>query len=306
MSITERSTALPPATLRAWLAAIRPKTLSMAIVPVFAGSALAWQTSGHIDTAIMLAALMASLCIQAATNLYNDAADFQSGNDGPDRKGPPRMSATGLLSPAQVKNAALYTFALAALPGIWLTWIGGWPILLLGVFSILSGYAYSGGPRPVSHMPLGEVFVIAFFGIAATGGSYYLQTANLSLPVIIYAMALGAFAAAVLFTNNTRDRKGDKRAGRTTLAILCGPRPAKYIYTLLVTAPYILLPVAAVFSPSLPAIWLPFASLPLAIFLIRSFAAAGDDGYNLVLVNTARLQLVFAVLLCANIILLPY
>ncbi len=306
MSISERSAALPPAPLKLWLTAIRPQTLSMAAVPVFAGSALAWQSTGRLDIAIMLAALMASLCIQAATNLYNDAADFQSGNDGPGRKGPPRMSAMGLLLPGQVKTAALYTFALAALPGIWLTWLGGWPILLLGIFSILAGYFYSGGPRPVSHMPLGEVFVIAFFGIAATAGSYYLQTANLQPSAIIYGTALGSFAAAVLFTNNTRDRKADKCAGRLTLAILCTPHMTNFIYALLVIAPYILLAVAMLLFPSSPAIWLPLASLPLAIFLAWRFTAAVDDDYNLILVNTARLQLLFAVLFCTEIIFMPH
>ncbi|HHK74446.1 MAG TPA: 1,4-dihydroxy-2-naphthoate octaprenyltransferase [Rhizobiales bacterium] len=302
MSISDRALGAPSSSLRLWLAAIRPKTLSMAVVPVITGSALAWSIQGQINPVILLAVVAASMFIQAGTNLYNDAADFQSGNDSPARLGPPRMSAMGLLSARQVKSASLTAFILAALLGLWLSWIGGWPILLLGSISILSGYAYSAGPRPISYTPFGEVFVIAFFGIAATGGSYYLQAGYLSPSALIIGAALGAFAAAVLLTNNTRDRHEDKLSGRKTLAILCGRRPVTGIYAFLVLAPYLLLALNLYAFPGLANLWPGFLSLPLSILLALRFARAEASAYNQVLVQTAQTQLVFALLVCLGLL----
>ncbi len=304
MTLSERTIRAPSSTIRLWLAAIRPKTLSMAVVPVLTGTALAWQAQGQVLYGVMLAVLAASMLIQAGTNLYNDAADFQTGNDSPERLGPPRMSAMGLLSCGQVKTASLISFLLAAILGLWLSWIGGWPILLLGSISILSGYAYSTGPRPISHSPLGEVFVIAFFGIAATAGSYYLQAGYISGSAIVTGAALGAFAAAVLLTNNMRDRREDKLSGRKTLAILCGRRQTIRIYILLVFTPYILLGLSAFFFAETGRLWLPFLSLPLAGMLAWRFSRAVGAAYNQLLVQTAQLQLVFAALLSLGLIVL--
>ncbi len=302
MSISDRALGAPSSSLRLWLAAIRPKTLSMAVVPVVTGSVLAWSAQGQVNLAIMLAVLAASMFIQAGTNLYNDAADFQNGNDGPERLGPPRMSAMGLLSARQVKTASLISFALAAMLGLWLSWIGGWPILLLGSISILSGYAYSTGPRPISHSPLGEIFVIAFFGIAATAGSYYLQAGDISPSTLLIGAALGAFAAAVLLTNNMRDRHEDKAAGRKTLAILCGRRPTARIYNFLVFAPYALLALNLYIFPATANLWPGFLCLPFSALLALRFARCEGAAYNQVLVQTAQAQLGFALLLCLGVI----
>ena len=162
--------------------AARPRTLSLSITPVVVGTALAYATEGRLHWPAMLAALTASMLIQIATNLHNDAADFQRGGDGPDRIGPPRVTAFGLLAGSTVNRAAYACFALAALIGCYLIWVGGWPIFLLGVLSILSGWAYTGGPFPIAYTPLGELFVIVFFGLGAVGGTYWLCTGTLRRP----------------------------------------------------------------------------------------------------------------------------
>ena len=140
-----------------WLTAARPRTLSLSITPVVVGTALAWAAAGQIRWPAVLAALVASMAIQLGTNLHNDAADSERGGDGPDRVGPPRATASGLLSARAVKRGACACFGLSALLGLYLIAVGGWPILLLGAASIAAGWAYTGGPWPIAYTPLGEV-----------------------------------------------------------------------------------------------------------------------------------------------------
>src|SRR5262245_137496 len=127
--------------LSAWVMAARPRTLTLSTTPVVVGSALAWAVERQIRWPAVLAALVASACIQIGTNLHNDAADSRRGGDGPDRIGPPRATASGLLDGDSVNRAACGVFGVAALMGLYLIWIGGWPIFVLGVLSIISGWA---------------------------------------------------------------------------------------------------------------------------------------------------------------------
>ena len=155
----------------AWVVAARPRTLSLSTAPVILGAALACAVQEQIDWYAVSAAFIASAFIQLGTNLHNDAADFRRGGDGPDRVGPPRATASGVLDGVAVNSAAFGCFAVAALLGIYLIWLGGWPIFWLGVASILSGWAYTGGPVPIAYTPLGEAFVVAFFGLGAVAGT---------------------------------------------------------------------------------------------------------------------------------------
>ena len=208
--------------LTSWLTAIRPHTLTMTVAPVLIGAALAWNQTGCIRWLAVAVALIGGLLIQAATNLYNDGADSDLGNDGPDRLGPPRSVANGIFTAAQVKRMAVTLFFLSALAGLYLVYVGGFPILLMGALSILSGWGYSGGPWPIAYTPFGEIFVIAFFGLGAVGGSCWLAGGFVNAVTILAGLAIGAFASAVLLVNNLRDVKCDSRAGRRTLAIVIG------------------------------------------------------------------------------------
>ena len=155
----------PPQGLSLWIAATRPRTLTIAAAPVIAATALAFFDLGAINWVILVAVMACAVAIQAGTNLYNDAADGAAGHDGSGRIGPPRLTALGWATPEQVKVVALGSFALAAIIGSYLVFIGGWTIAVIGLIAILLGYGYSGGPMPISHSPLGEVFVVSFFGI---------------------------------------------------------------------------------------------------------------------------------------------
>lgn len=291
------------ANLSPWIMAARARTLSISATPVAVGAALAWAAEGKVRWLAVLVALVGSMFIQIGTNLHNDALDAERGGDGPDRVGPPRVSAAGLLSATSVKRGAACCFAAAALMGLYLVTIGGWPILLLGILSILSGWAYTGGPLPIAYTPLGELFVLAFFGVGAVGGTYWLSTGQLGTAAIAGGLALGLFAAAVLMVNNHRDVEADARAGRRTLAIVAGPRLTVWLYAGLMLAPFAMLPLL---GGSLPRghVWPALLALPVALASIRRFATEPPGpGFNRILVRTARIQFLFGLLLCLGLVL---
>jgi 1,4-dihydroxy-2-naphthoate octaprenyltransferase len=251
----------------------------------------------------VLVALLGSMAIQIGTNLHNDAADSERGGDGPDRVGPARATAAGLLSVTRVKLGAASCFAVAALMGLYLVFVGGWPILLLGVLSILSGWAYTGGPLPIAYTPFGELFVIAFFGIGAVCGTYWLCTARLDAAALVGGVAIGLFAAAVLLVNNHRDVEADARAGRKTLAIEVGPRLTAWIYAGLMLVPFALLPLLRGDLPR-GQIWPALIASPLALMMIYRFACEPPGrGFNRILAQTAQVQLVFGLLLSVGLVL---
>ncbi|MCW8882311.1 MAG: 1,4-dihydroxy-2-naphthoate polyprenyltransferase [Sedimenticola sp.] len=287
--------------IKHWLLAVRPKTLGISVVPVLVGTALAWAELNSVIWLPALAALIAAILIQIGTNLYNDAADFERGADTPDRLGPKRATAQGWFSAAQVKRAALISFGSAFLIGIYLAWVGGWPIILIGLLSLLAGYAYTGGPRPIAYSASGEVFVFIFFGLMAVSGSYYLQTSSLTAETLICAGAIGLLAAAVLLVNNYRDLETDERAAKLTLTHYLGRERARQLYILLMLLPFAL-PVA--FNHRYDGSWLVVLCLPFALWLLHRFSTEPPGrGFNDILANTAKLQLVYGALLSLGLIL---
>lgn len=211
-----------PPSLRHWILATRPKTLTAAFVPVLAGTALAWSDSGGVRWAYALLALLGALLIQIATNLVNDAKDFEKGTDDGARVGPARVTASGLIEQSSVMRVAWVAFALAALAGVPLLIRGGWPLLVIGLASILAGYLYTAGPYPLAYHGLGEPFVILFFGLVAVGGTYYLQLLEYRPGAFVAGLAVGMLSCVLLAVNNLRDLTGDARSGKRTLAVKFG------------------------------------------------------------------------------------
>ena len=289
--------------LQHWLGASRPRTLWVAVVPVLVGTALAMQDTGRIAWAVFAVTVLAALLIQVGTNLHNDVADYERGADDPGtRLGPRRATAEGWLSPGAVKRAAVTAFAAAGALGLWLAWVGGWPILAIGLASLVCAWGYSGGARPIAYSSLGEVFVWLFFGLAAVAGSYFLQAGRFDGTALLTGALLGMPAAAVLVVNNYRDRDNDARAGRRTVAVVFGDRASRVEYAVLMLLPFAALPVLAwVQRPG----WLwPLLVLPWAVLLVRRFLTEPvGPGFNVLLGATARLQFVFGLLLCAGIFL---
>ena len=275
--------------------AIRPRTLALALSPVIAGAALGWVESGAPRPLITGVALLCTLAIQVGTNLHNDAADTLNHTDDSRRRGPMRVTQQGWMTPRQVLNAAHLSFALAVLLGIWLVHQGGWPILLIGLLSVLTGYAYSSGPWPISRGPLGELVVVMFFGMVAVGGVVYLHTGAVGPAAVLLGLVVGLPAAAELLVNNTRDRLGDIRAGRHTLAILMGPRRAVGVYGLLLAAALAGLAALALMEPALRGAATGLICAPLAWRAWRAFAAADAPAdFNAALTRTGGLQAVMA------------
>lgn len=292
----------PPTGWRLWLVAMRPRTLTIAVSPVVAGAGWAWAEFAALRPLPLLVALLAALLIQAGTNLWNDLGDSLRGGDQPMRQGPPRVTALGWASPDRVRRAALGCYALAGLGGLYLVTVGGWPILALGAASLVAGWAYSGGPRPIAYTALGEVFVVAFFGIGAVCGIVWLMGDAASWRAVLVGVAIGLPAAGVLMANNYRDLEHDRLVGRRTLAIRLGTDSSRLAYAAFVLAPFpmLLIPVLPVGA------WLCLLAAPWALRLSLAFATTPrGPAFNALLAGTARYQLLLASLLALGLALGP-
>ena len=223
--------------LRSWILAARPKTLTAAAAPVVAGTGLA-AFHGGASMLPALAALVGALLIQVATNLANDYYDFVRGGDTEERVGPVRVTQAGLLSPSSVKRGMLATLAAALLVGCYLVWVGGWPIVVIGLASLACAVLYTGGPFPLAYHGLGDVFVFVFFGLVAVSGTVYVQVLAWPPDAFLAGAAMGALSTAILVVNNLRDIPTDAKAGKRTLAVRLGPggTKAEYLVMLAVAA----------------------------------------------------------------------
>ena len=208
---------------QAWVLATRPRTLTAGAAPVVAGTGFA-AADGVFAQLPALAALVGALLIQVATNIANDYYDFAKGSDTGERLGPVRVTQAGILPPETVFRGMVLTLALAFLTGVYLVWLGGWPVAVIGLVSMLMGVCYTGGPYPLSYNGLGDVFVFVFFGLVATATTYYVQAGFWSPGAILAGAGLGAMSTAMLVVNNLRDRETDGAAGKRTLAVRFGDR----------------------------------------------------------------------------------
>ena len=292
------------ASLRAWVIAARPHTLTISVNPVLVGGALSWVESGRIDIMLMLLSALGALLLQTGTNLDNDVSDTERGTDRAGRLGLPRATALGLLTADQVRFASRACFALATAIGLVLAWRGGWPILVAGIAAAAAAMAYSGGPRPISYTPFGDLVVWLFFGLVAVGGTYYLQTGSLSSGALIAATMVGFPATAVLVVNNYRDLVPDAQVGKRTLAVCLGRTFSRWEYAVLMLGPFALLAALAAQTRIHLSLLLPLLSLPMAIRLVRRFwRETPGPAFKALLARTARFQVLFAALLCVAIVL---
>lgn len=287
---------------QAWLLAIRPRTLPAALSPVLVGAALAFQ-DGAFALLPALAALAGALLLQIGVNLANDYFDHVKGVDSHDRQGPLRVTQSGLIPPESVRLGMILTFALAALVGLYLVYVGGWPILIVGIASILSALAYSGGPYPLASHGLGDLFVFIFFGLVAVGGTYYVQALELPLNILLAAAPMGMLITAILVVNNIRDIETDRSAGKRTLAVMLGKRWSRVEYVLLVTGAYVVPPLMLINSHIPIIALLPLASFPHAAQRIRALYQAQDGpAMNQLLAATVQLGLLFSLLFSVGLV----
>jgi 1,4-dihydroxy-2-naphthoate octaprenyltransferase len=285
-----------------WIMAARLRTLPAAIAPVIVGSALAFHDGGF-RLLPALAALFGAIFIQIGANFANDFMDFQKGADGGERFGPTRVTTAGLISERAMQLGTVLVFGLASLCGVYLIFASGWPVIVIGVLSILVALAYTGGPFPLGYHGLGEVFVLIFFGLAAVGGTYYVQALSYGLDVFGVSLAVGSLGMAILVVNNLRDVKADRMAGKRTTAVRFGVAWTRSEYRLMLAAAYTI-PLIMAISGLLP-VWvlLTLLCLPMAFNLSRHIGADTGSLLNLSLAATGALELVFCLLLATGLVL---
>jgi 1,4-dihydroxy-2-naphthoate octaprenyltransferase len=287
---------------RPWIMAGRPRTLYAGISPVLVGTALAIR-HGVFQPLPAFATLLAAVLIQIGANYANDLFDFRRGADPVTRTGPTRVTSAGLLTPGQVEAGTWAVFGAAALIGLYLAYLGGWPILLVGLLSILAAVAYTAGPFPLGYNGLGDLFVFIFFGLVAVLGTFFLQAHALSVDAVVACLPVGVLVTGILVVNNVRDVETDRAVGKRTLAVLLGRSGAR--------AEYISLLVAAYAVPFL--LWsgfgfsawtlLPFLSIPLALRLARTVTTKTGPALNRALAGTAQLSALYALLFAIGIVL---
>jgi 1,4-dihydroxy-2-naphthoate polyprenyltransferase len=292
----------PPGPLKVWLMAIRVPTLPAAVVPVLVGSATAL-ADGMLRPWAFVAALLAALLIQIGTNLANDYFDHQKGADTAERLGPTRVTQSGLVAPATVRRAMLICFGLAALCGVYLIYVGGWPILLIGLLSIAAGILYTGGPFPLGYNGLGDLFTFIFFGLVAVVGTDYLHSGAVRTLALLASLPVAMLVTAIIVVNNLRDAPTDRKAGKRTLAVIFGERFARIEYVVLVLGAYLALPALWLGVAASPFTLLPWLSLPLALPLIRLVSTEHGRALNAGLRGTGRLHMVFGALLALGLLI---
>ncbi len=288
--------------LKIWILASRPKTLPAAAAPIFVGTAVAY-TSNEQNFWAAAIALICSLLIQIGTNFVNDLYDFLKGADDENRVGPTRALAAGWISPTEMKRAIATVFGITFLLGLFLVYHAGWIILLIGIISIISGYAYTAGPYPLAYNGLGDIFVFLFFGVVATVGTYYVQALHYSWFALLASVPVGLLIANILVVNNYRDAIEDKKKNKNTLAVIFGKKFARTQYYFSVLLSYIIPIYVFIKFNTSPFILFPLLSLPFAIKLIFEIKNKEGKSLNKTLELTAKLSILFSFLFAVGIIL---
>lgn len=300
-AVTAGSAPDRPSPVRIWLLAIRPATLPAAMSGVAVGLGAALAVGTHFRPDAAAGCLVVALLLQVTANLSNDLSDFRKGADTPDRSGPIRVAAAGLVTERQLEVAIGLTVGLAGIVGLWLTVIGGPVLLGIGALAIVAALAYTGGPWPYGYRALGEVFVFLFFGLVAVAGTAYLQAGRLEPLFIAAAIPVGALTTAILVVNNLRDIPTDAVAGKRTLAVVLGARATTIEYAVLLLVAFIVPMALAVAGRGFPVL-LPLLAIPLASPLVRTVRTFTEPRQlNPVLKATARLALVHGLLFAAGL-----
>ena len=285
-----------------WLIAIRIKTLPAATSPVILGTALAFH-DGDSNSFILFMTLLAAVFIQIGANFANDVYDFQKGTDRDDRLGPKRATQSGLITPEEMKTAMWRIFALAIFVGFYLAWVGGWPIVFIGLASIAAGIAYTGGPYPLGYHGWGDAFVFIFFGLIAVPATYYLQTGFITNNSLWMGAALGMLSTSILVVNNIRDMETDIVTGKKTLAIRLGKSFSQIEFSILVIFPFIIPLCMWWNTKDNMSLFITLFALPIAVHLIIQLISKSGKELNNVLAGTARFLSIFTLLLSVGLII---
>ncbi|MBM7600723.1 1,4-dihydroxy-2-naphthoate octaprenyltransferase [Virgibacillus halotolerans] len=289
--------------LQIWWRLLRPHTLTAAFVPVFVGSMLAY-TEGSINIPLFLAMLLASILIQAATNMFNEYYDHARGLDNENSVGIGGTIVRDGIAPKTVLNLALSFFGIAILLGVYICTASSWWIAVIGLICMLFGYLYTGGPFPIAYTPFGELFSGFFMGTVIIGISYFIQTGILTIDAFLVSIPIAIFIGCIMLSNNIRDREGDQENGRKTIAILLGHQNAVRFLALLFIIAYALT-VIYTFTGILP-IWslLPLISAFKAVSVIKNFQGKTKPIEMMpAMVNTGKTNTFYGILLGISLLI---
>lgn len=293
----------PPSRLKIWIQAMRFFSFTASVVPIAIGCALAI-VDGEFSFWLALVMLVAGCATHAGCNLANDYFDHVKGVDNIASIGPSRVIQQQLLEPHEVRRGMIVAFGIATVLGLIVVVASGWPILVVAALSLAAAVLYTGGPKPLGYMALGEVTVFIFMGLVMVMGAYYVLVGEVTWRGFLVAAPIGFLSAAILHANDIRDIEPDRAAGKTTLAILLGRTGANIEYLLLVVAAYLTVIVLLVVDVDLWPVSIVGASIPIAWRMIRlAFSDAEGRALNPLLRKTAGLHLRFGALMLAGLLI---
>ena len=297
------TTAVLPSPARVWWLALRPATLAAAVAPVLAGTAVAVHESGARPWA-GLAALVVALALQIGVNLANDYSDYVRGADTPQRIGPLRASASGIVAPERVRLAAITAFAVAGVTGLGLSLATDSRLIFVGAACLLAAWLYTGGPRPYGYLGLGELFVFIFFGLVATAGTVYVQELRVTPLALLAGCGIGFLASSILVLNNLRDIETDAAAGKRTLATRIGRGPTRVLLLVLVSAAFAVPIVILATRLAGVTIMAMHFGIPIAAVPVRAaFATRSGPELVVALKRMAGAELAYALLMTLGLLL---
>lgn len=229
-----RMTTINTNSLKAWLLASRPKTLTGAAAPVLIALAMAWGDSAGEISSFQWAPACLCLCfafmMQICANFVNDYFDCKKGIDGEDRLGPKRACAQGWITLNAMRWGIFVSVLGSLIVGIPTIAWGGWPLLVIGLSCVLFAFLYT---TWFSHKGLGDILVFVFFGIVPVCTTYYVLIGSLSFHVFLVSMGMGLVTDTLLMVNNYRDRETDRKVGKRTLVVRLGTKTSEWLYLLL-------------------------------------------------------------------------
>ncbi|MBQ2489681.1 MAG: 1,4-dihydroxy-2-naphthoate octaprenyltransferase [Bacteroidales bacterium] len=270
-----------------WFKIIRPHTLFASFCPVLVGL----MAEGVSSWGVAAVTLLCALSLQILSNLINDYYDFRRGSDKAGRVGPSRALAEGKVTEAQMLRALLITLAFCIVSGFFLVLRGGWPILLIGVASLLFAWLYTATRFALSYLGIADVFVFLFYGVVASAGTAYLQMRGFSWTAFHAGAVCGLISMCLLIINNLRDIDDDRAAGKRTFPVRFGKRAGEIGMLVVV----LLMPIFAWLAFGLD--WPMLVVLPALALFVAVLRAEGSQ-YNRLMLGAGFVNLVYTAL-CA-------
>jgi len=297
--------------IQIWWDGIRPTYLTLSLVPLCVGTMLAWIETittrtplGHFHLTSFLGAIVVVLLLQVGGQLINDYYDYMRGIDRGNLLGPGGLIQQGLVKPTRVLMAGMALLVLGALLGLFVAFAGGVVVYLFGLIGVLGAYLYSATSRALSSLALGELVAFLIFGPLITLGAYMVQMGSISRTAFIYSIPLGLLAAAVVHVNNIRDMEGDAQSGKLTIASMLGMQWSRAWFMVLIVAAYVIIIVLGI-SHSAPH-WLLITlwTLPMLVVIVSGVLRTDNPaGFHLVMHQSLKLEILFAVLLIAGLLI---